>query len=159
MNPNPKQFLKSNVVFQNCARDWLCMISYLPQRLFFFCARTGCWPSFCQASPPSSRARAKQFFLSRTLVLKFDYLSFCLVGWLWVFFWDRVSLCIPGCPGTHSAVDQAGPELRNSSAVAAASQVLGLKACAIKPGLDCLSLMMGIIGISSFQASLLHWEV
>jgi hypothetical protein len=40
-------------------------------------------------------------------------------------FWDRVSLCSPGCPGTH-IVDQAGLELRNASA----SQVLGLKACA-----------------------------
>jgi hypothetical protein len=28
------------------------------------------------------------------------------------FFRDRVSLCSPGCPGTHS-VDQAGLELRN----------------------------------------------
>jgi hypothetical protein len=38
-----------------------------------------------------------------------------------------VSLCSPGCPGTHS-VDQAGLELRNLPA--SASQVLGLKACA-----------------------------
>jgi hypothetical protein len=42
-------------------------------------------------------------------------------------FRDRVSLCSPGCPGTHSA-DQAGLELRNSPA--SASQVLELKACA-----------------------------
>jgi hypothetical protein len=42
-------------------------------------------------------------------------------------FRDRVSLCSPGCPGTHS-VDQAGPELRNPPA--SPSQVLGLKACA-----------------------------
>jgi hypothetical protein len=28
------------------------------------------------------------------------------------FFRDRVSLCSPGCPGTHS-VDQAGLEIRN----------------------------------------------
>jgi hypothetical protein len=39
---------------------------------------------------------------------------------------DRVSLCSPGCPGTHS-IDQAGLELRNPPA--SASQVLGLKAC------------------------------
>jgi hypothetical protein len=38
-------------------------------------------------------------------------------------FWDRVSLCSPGCPGTHS-VDQAGLELRNLPA--SASRVLGL---------------------------------
>jgi hypothetical protein len=43
------------------------------------------------------------------------------------FFQDRVSLCSPGCPGTHS-VDQAGLELRNPPA--SASRVLGLKACA-----------------------------
>jgi hypothetical protein len=41
------------------------------------------------------------------------------------FFRDRVSLCSPGCPGTHS-VDQAGLELRNLPA--SALQVLGLKA-------------------------------
>jgi hypothetical protein len=40
-------------------------------------------------------------------------------------FRDRVSLCSPGCPGTHS-VDQAGLELRNLPA--SASRVLGLKA-------------------------------
>ena len=34
---------------------------------------------------------------------------------LFVCFWDRVSLCSPGCPRTHS-VDQAGLELRNSPA-------------------------------------------
>jgi hypothetical protein len=41
------------------------------------------------------------------------------------FFRDSLSLCSPGCPGTHS-VDQAGLELRNPPATA--SQVLGLKA-------------------------------
>jgi hypothetical protein len=46
--------------------------------------------------------------------------TFCL------FFQDRVSLCSPGCPGTHF-VDQAGLKLRNLPA--SASQVLGLKAC------------------------------
>jgi hypothetical protein len=40
-------------------------------------------------------------------------------------FRDRVSLCSPGCPGTHS-VDQAGLELRNPPA--SASEVLELKA-------------------------------
>jgi hypothetical protein len=49
------------------------------------------------------------------------FVLFCFV------FWDRVSLCSPGCPGTHF-VDQAGLELRNPPA--SASQVLGLKACA-----------------------------
>jgi hypothetical protein len=48
-------------------------------------------------------------------------------GLLFLFCWDRVSLYIPDCPGTHS-VDQAGLKLRNPPA--SASQVLGLKACA-----------------------------
>jgi hypothetical protein len=52
------------------------------------------------------------------------YFCFCF---LFFVFRDRVSLCSPGCPGTHS-VDQAGLELRNPPATA--SQVLGLKACA-----------------------------
>jgi hypothetical protein len=34
-----------------------------------------------------------------------------------VVFLDRVSLCSPGCPGTHS-VDQAGLKLRNLPASA-----------------------------------------
>jgi hypothetical protein len=42
-------------------------------------------------------------------------------------FRDRVLLCSPGCPGTHS-IDQAGLELGNLPA--SASQVLELKACA-----------------------------
>jgi hypothetical protein len=50
-----------------------------------------------------------------------------LVFW---FFRDRVSLCSPGCPGSHST-DQAGLELRN---LPASASVLGLKACATTPG-------------------------
>jgi hypothetical protein len=46
---------------------------------------------------------------------------------VFVFFQDKVSLCSPGCPGTHF-VDQAGLELRNLPA--SAFQVLELKACA-----------------------------
>jgi hypothetical protein len=49
---------------------------------------------------------------------------FCFVLF---FFRDMVSLCNPGCPGTH-AVDQAELELRNPPA--SASEVLGLKASA-----------------------------
>jgi hypothetical protein len=52
------------------------------------------------------------------------------------FFRDRVSLCSPGCPGTHF-VDQAGLELRNLPAFA--SRGLGLKACATMPGfIQCI---------------------
>jgi hypothetical protein len=61
-------------------------------------------------------------------LLKYRVFFFFL--WFFVsvfcFFRDRVSLCSPGCPGTHF-VDQAGLELRNPPA--SASQVLGLKAC------------------------------
>jgi hypothetical protein len=45
-------------------------------------------------------------------------------------FQDRVSLCSPGCPGTHF-VDQAGLKLRNPPA--SAFQVLGLKVCTTMP--------------------------
>jgi hypothetical protein len=45
-------------------------------------------------------------------------------------FRDRVSLCSPGCPGTHF-VDHDGLELRNPPA--SASQVMELKACAPHP--------------------------
>jgi hypothetical protein len=59
-------------------------------------------------------------------VLVSDCFFFCLFICLFVFR-DRVSLCNPGCLGTHS-VDQAGLELKNLPA--SASRVLGLKACA-----------------------------
>jgi hypothetical protein len=62
----------------------------------------------------------KHVFIYLTL-----FLFFVLV------FRERVFLCSPGCPGTHS-VDQAGLELRNPPA--SASRVLGLKACATTPG-------------------------
>jgi hypothetical protein len=53
-------------------------------------------------------------------------------GGVFLFFYqDRVSLCSPGCPGTHFA-DQSGLKLRNPPA--SASRVLGLKACATTPG-------------------------
>jgi hypothetical protein len=53
-------------------------------------------------------------------------------GFWFLVFRDRVSLCSPGCPGTHF-VDQAGLELRNPPA--SGSRVLGLKVCATTPGL------------------------
>ena len=46
-------------------------------------------------------------------------------------FRDRVSLCSPGCPETHS-VDQAG--LKTQTSAASASLLLGLKACVTPPG-------------------------
>jgi hypothetical protein len=58
------------------------------------------------------------------------FVCLCLFVWFGLVFQDRVSLCSPGCPGTHS-VDQAGFELRNPPA--SASRMLGLKACATTP--------------------------
>jgi hypothetical protein len=57
----------------------------------------------------------------------FCFVLFCFVLFCFVLFSDRVSLCSPGCSGTHS-VDQAGLKLRNLPA--SASQVLRLKLCA-----------------------------
>ena len=56
----------------------------------------------------------------------FFFFVFCCYCCFLVFR-DRVSLCSPGCPDTHS-VDQAGLKLRNSPA--SAFQVPGLKVCA-----------------------------
>jgi hypothetical protein len=55
-----------------------------------------------------------------------------------VLFRDRVSLCIPGCPGTHF-VDQASLELRDLPA--SASQVLELKACSTTPMRSCVTIL------------------
>jgi hypothetical protein len=52
------------------------------------------------------------------------FVCFCLFCFV---FQGMVSLCSPGCPGTHS-VEQAVLEIRNLPA--SASQVLVLKACA-----------------------------
>jgi hypothetical protein len=54
--------------------------------------------------------------------------DFVLFVYLFVWFLDRVSLYSLSCPGNHS-VNQAGLKLRNLPAFA--SQVLGLKMCAI----------------------------
>jgi hypothetical protein len=63
------------------------------------------------------------FAVINFVCLFFVFCLFCFV----LFFRNRVSLCSPGCPRTHS-VDQAGLELRNSPA--SVSQVLELKAFA-----------------------------
>jgi hypothetical protein len=52
-----------------------------------------------------------------------SFLFVCLFVCFLVFH-DRVSLCCPGCPGTHF-VDQAGLELRNP--LASASMSAGIK--------------------------------
>jgi hypothetical protein len=74
----------------------------------------------------------------------FLFFVFCFVVFV---FRDRVSLCSPGCPGTHS-VDQAGLELRNPPA--SASRVLGLKVCATTP-----SCVMSFNSLGSTQGSMM----
>jgi hypothetical protein len=76
---------------------------------------------------------------------------FCFVCCLFVFR-DRVSLYIPGCPGTHF-VDQAGLELRNPPA--SASRVLGLKACAAMP---CTCSVLLVITFTSLNSPQKKWE-
>jgi hypothetical protein len=79
--------------------------------------------------------------------------------WFGLVFRDRVSLCSPGCPGTHS-VDQAGLEFRNPPA--SASQVLGLKACtttARQTVLSCLLSYLIFQNISKAKYSVLLAQV
>jgi hypothetical protein len=45
----------------------------------------------------------------------YGFLFVCLLGLVWFGVLDFVSLCNPGCPGTHS-VDQAGLKLRDQPA-------------------------------------------
>jgi hypothetical protein len=85
---------------------------------------------------------AHQVFPIVTLFLVFLFVFWGFgLGFFFLVFRDRVSLCSPGCPGTHSTVDQAGLELRNPPA--SASQVLGLKACTTtaRPIVTFLSVM------------------
>ena len=61
----------------------------------------------CSAVHCSSKSKSVLFFC----FVLFCLFCFVLVFWIWIFR-DRISLCSPGCPGTHS-LDQAGLELRN----------------------------------------------
>ena len=65
---------------------------------------------------------------SLRLIWHLVYFYFFFNFFFFLFFWDRVSLCSPGCPGTHF-VDQAGLKLELRNPPASAPQVLGLKAC------------------------------
>jgi hypothetical protein len=80
------------------------------------------WNSYCF----SDKSQVNSGTFTGGIIALFLVL-FCLFLVLVLVFRDRVSLCSPGCPGTHS-VDQAGLELRNLPA--SVSQVLGLQACA-----------------------------
>ena len=57
-------------------------------------------------------------------------------------FQDRVSLDIPGCPGTHR-VDQS--DLKHPSVFASASRVLGLKVCTTLPSQSATDFNIGIL--------------
>jgi hypothetical protein len=101
--------------------------SYSPSAQCFYCGHTS--PSL-----PSSQPLPSLLILSANAVISFQAIPSSQLNLCFVFvfvFRDRVSLCSPGCPGTHF-VDQAGLELRNPPA--SASRVLGLKACATTPG-------------------------
>jgi hypothetical protein len=79
------------------------------------------------------RNRCEEYLPLSISILLWTFFFFCfLFLFVCLFFGDRVSLCNPGCPGTHF-VDQAGLELRHPPA--SASRVLGLKACATTPGM------------------------
>jgi hypothetical protein len=56
------------------------------------------------------------------MTFSFSFLLFCFV-FFFFFFQDRVSLCSPGCPGTHS-VDQAGLKLKRSTCLCLPSSVI-----------------------------------
>jgi hypothetical protein len=93
---------------------------------------------------------AKNHEHGRFLLFFFGFV-FCLVVWFG-FLRNKVSLCSPGCPGTHSVV-QAGLELRNSPA--SASQVLGLKACTTTRFL-LLNVFFSIFHILKFIMEVFH---
>lgn len=66
----------------------------------------------------------ESYTVSVGIVMIYPVLCIFLVGF---FFFDRLSLCIPGFPGTHS-VGQARQDLRNPPI--SVSQFLRLKTCA-----------------------------
>jgi hypothetical protein len=97
----------------------------------------------CNKSSPTTSSQLldyrhfknKVYWLISVLLFVCLFVCVCVCVCVCVFifgFQDRVSLCSPGCLGTHF-VDQVGLELRNLPA--SASRVLGLKACATMSGL------------------------
>jgi hypothetical protein len=86
--------------------------------------------------------------ISEFLFILFSFFFFSLV------FQDRVSLCSPGCPGTHS-VDQAGLKLRNPPA--SASRVLGLKVCTTMPGSIFFSKPSNSVSLDINKCFLIQW--
>jgi hypothetical protein len=98
---------------------------------------------------------APQFFCLFVLFLFFLFVCFvsvflfCFV----LFSRDRVSLCSPGCPGTHS-IYLTGLELRNLPV--SASQVLELKVCSTTARLTPQLFVIG--SLLSFCEFLGPWD-
>jgi hypothetical protein len=93
------------------------------------------WHTMCVSSPLFCGNLGDFYFVA----INGNVRGICTLIFFFFFPRDRVSLCSPGCPGTHS-VDQAGLQHRNSPA--SASQVLGLKACATMPSWSVLMLYL-----------------
>jgi hypothetical protein len=107
-----KRYGNGNLTTYLFATTFYLVLIYKP----VFTTKLACWP-WTSSAPTISIALG---------VCSCNICSFFFQFFSFLVFQDRVSLCSPGCPGTHS-VDQAGLQLRNPPA--SASQVLGLKAC------------------------------
>jgi hypothetical protein len=79
------------------------------------------------------------------------FLPFCV-------FRDRVSLCSPGCPGTHF-VDQAGLELTEMANTPDFSFFERAPLCVVRDGLELLSLPLWPPQCWSYRCVSLHWAV
>jgi hypothetical protein len=104
-----------------------------------YCFSLGLNIIFSMQSIHLMRLSTDVFWRCCCCLVLFWFVLFCFV------FRDRVSLCSPGCPGTHFA-DHAGLELRNPPA--SASGVLGLKVCVTMPG--STEVLMELIEIFKF---------
>jgi hypothetical protein len=94
--------------------------------------------------------KSRKTLIKDTLFLLFYLFIYCI--FIFLVFRDRVFLCSPGCPGTHS-VDQAVLQLRNLPA--SALQVLGLKACATTASLIHLFLKQNLtVSVASLELTI-----
>jgi hypothetical protein len=119
---------------------WFCVYVYLYavlHLLIYICLTT-----LCNSMNKPKWSRWVIFFIYSWILFASTLLR--IFFFLLLVFRDRVSLCSPGYPGTHS-VDQAGLELRNPPA--SASRVLGLKACTTTVGLYFSFLVVSLLEI------------
>jgi hypothetical protein len=99
------------------------------------------WAAMTEICESACGCVQKELEVVNTIYIHFIHVwnycrMFFVFGFVFLVFRDRVSLCSPGCPGTHS-IDQAGLELRNLPA--SVSQVLGLKTCTTTPASNYFS--------------------